>query len=442
MRISQLIQWAAWIPFLATVPGCLDMGEFKEGLRAEQAGEYHRAYDIYCKAANDNRDNRLLAMCISRTAPQAATYWEDRAHQAVDRGQYAEAWQLFMRVLEIRPDHPSAPHLIRRLERDHPDAVMPVRMAYQARGDKTLLASAARSTSPQASRPVASLEPWSTERPRIAGPVETPRIAATPNPSYGQPDDEKPLRTAEAVQTPSASAPPERNEPIPSIPSNLPASAAQPRSDAGSPATPSGAPLTTLPSDTQGETVRSSATVSKRIVQEPTGSAPPRQREIVQERESVRRYRDVRQDDRNRRPPPPVAARRPAPLFSAPPPPPKPQAEDDNGDKPAPTSQFLLVRSLSKKGKDFPKKAEMVDGLIVELRDTDDDGTVDLTIYIGSHRISKVGGIHVGEAVLVSGRSGRAYELAILSIVDSRKTARIGVRPSKRADLLYQKRSQ
>ncbi|MBN1341064.1 MAG: hypothetical protein JXQ73_00185 [Phycisphaerae bacterium] len=91
------------------------------------------------------------------------------------------------------------------------------------------------------------------------------------------------------------------------------------------------------------------------------------------------------------------------------------------------------MRTLSKKDRRFPRKAEIIDGLIVEIRDTDDDPDADFYVYIGSKRIAKHKGVRIGEARQVPGRSGRAYDLVLLAVIDSQQTIRLGVRPASPA---------
>jgi len=90
--------------------------------------------------------------------------------------------------------------------------------------------------------------------------------------------------------------------------------------------------------------------------------------------------------------------------------------------------QFLVVRSLSKKDRRFPKKAEVLDGLTIEVRDTDDDPDADYYVYHGRKRIAKCKGVKIGEPRIVVGRSGRRYEVVLLSILDKRGTIRFGIR--------------
>ena len=84
---------------------------------------------------------------------------------------------------------------------------------------------------------------------------------------------------------------------------------------------------------------------------------------------------------------------------------------------------------LSKKDRRYPRKVEVLDGLVVEVRDTDDDPDADYYVYLGRERIAKCKGVRIGEPRRVVGRSRRSYEIVLVSIDDKRRTIRFGVRP-------------
>lgn len=329
--------------------GCFqvpDLREFREAWRAEQIGEYHRAYELYCQAAASSPGSRLVAMGLGRTAHPAASYWEDRAHQAVDRGDYAEAWQLFMRVLEIRPDHPSAPYLLRRLERDHAQAVAPVRLAWSRRGEPVAVAAVGPPTGTPRTRPAATGRGLATE---------ASRVTSAPGGEERRVVDSRRLMTEQPV--------------------------AKERDLAGE-SRPPGPPGTmggTQPS------IRTDALAARPALQE-ARPQPPDSSEL----------------------------QRPGSLSEEP-----------------SAFQFLVVRTLSKKDRKFPNKVEVLDGLVIELRDTDDDPKADLSVHLGARRIAKLNGLRIGEPRTVAGRSGRVYEIVVLTIVDNRQTVRVGIRPSR-----------
>lgn len=399
-----LISLVSTLPGL--VAGCAGGFGGGQGRLAEQRGEYHRAYDLYCQEAQTNPQSRLLALAMDRVAPQAANYWEDRAHQAVDRGDYAEAWRLFMRVLEIRPDHPSAPHLIRRLERDHASVIEPLRLAWRRRGYAALTSRDTR----LAKAP--SAEPRRPPRPPVTPKRETDAsdgVARAPSPGAPRPvaDPPRPRITAPA----RATAPP-RSSPIASDLRPSATSDRRPPLPAPDgigkkhpvPVAPSG---TTPPAEVARKTSAARKPASPAA---PTLAATTRFVPMVRTSQTKRRA-TLEAPDRRRMAPPlgprqqvPTSARARSPF------------------------QFLVVRTLSKKDRRFPKKAEVLDGLTIEVRDTDDDPDADYYVYHGRKRIAKCKGVKIGEPRSVVGRSGRRYEVVLLSILDKRGTIRFGIR--------------
>ena len=342
------ITLTAAITLCAAMAGCMGSGA-DEARRAELAGNYHRAYDLYVRAAEVNHRSRLLGLAIARLAPQAASHWETQAHRAMDQHDHAEAWRLFMRVLEIRPDHPSAPHLIRRIERDHPDAVAPIRTAWLQSGFLALrgpVTRLARSEPPTRMPPVA--------QPDAKAQIRREVVAAPAPPMPTKPPQARPSR-------PSATGPARTVRPL---------------------------PYRTAIAAPPGYPGRRSA------AGRPTASAL---RPVSSTRPSPRR--------------PSVVA---APSRTA-------LARTSS-------SEYLTVRTLSKKDRRFPKKVELLDGLVIEVRDTDDDPDADFNIYLHGKRIAKCKGVKPRERRGVFGRSGRRYEVVLLEINDRRQTIRIGIR--------------
>lgn len=118
--------------------GCGTGQDYEIGQRAERNQEPQVAYDAYLRAASQNPDNSTIKSALQRVTPKAAEYWEKQGHLAVGERRYADAWRDFMRVLEIRPDHPSAPLVIRQLEQQHPTEVAYARQEYEQRGARSL----------------------------------------------------------------------------------------------------------------------------------------------------------------------------------------------------------------------------------------------------------------------------------------------------------------
>jgi hypothetical protein len=124
---------------ICTASGCSASRTARRAQQNERAGRYHLAYDLYCQAAEKQPSSRSFAAGIARVAPGASRYWENRAHQALQAGDCETAWKHLMHVLTIRPDHPSAAELIRKLERDHPDQIADAHRAYLLGGQTALV---------------------------------------------------------------------------------------------------------------------------------------------------------------------------------------------------------------------------------------------------------------------------------------------------------------
>ena len=160
----------------------------RAAVEAEQARQYDVAYDLYCRSAARNPSNKAAAEGISRMARPAARIWEDRAHQALQTGDYEAAWKHLMRVLTIRPDHPSAAKLLDNLERGHGEAVADARAAW-LRGEKDALI-VAQATPPA---PVADEQP----------PGEALADAGQQRPAEPEPSGETPGKPPPADSTPA-----------------------------------------------------------------------------------------------------------------------------------------------------------------------------------------------------------------------------------------------
>ncbi len=123
---------------IACLSGCRPGPDVRLAREAEQAGDVVRAYELYCEAAEDHRRSRRIASALRRLIPEAAAHYESQARQALARKDYAEAWRLSMRALEIQPNHPTAAERIRQLEANHPEAVAQVKADWRQRGSKWL----------------------------------------------------------------------------------------------------------------------------------------------------------------------------------------------------------------------------------------------------------------------------------------------------------------
>ncbi len=401
-----------WVAVCCLAPcllvGCMQGPEIEQARQAELAGAPHTAYDLYCRAAEFDRHDRWLAHAIGRVAPEAAKHWERLAHQAMDRGDYAEAWRLFVRVLEIQPSHPSAPHLIRRLERDHAEAIRVVKADWESSGAQRLgtIRTGSLRAQPETSKP--------------SSPVGTSAGGARPAPvAPSVPKPTRADRSPAPVPPPSAStglpSPAQTEPPVgPIQPSTRPHQPVPPfkrvvtaRETVGPQAGPGVGPAKLGPSKATVVTTRATASRPSGATSRPAPRGARQARAITTRPTARAPVRSPGTGHPGRAAYPGVSRRSPF--------------------------QFVAIRTLSKKDRRFPKKVRTVDGLTVELRDTDDDPDADFYVYLGDRRVAKYKGVSIGRPCPVVGQSGKIYEVVVLSIVDSRRTIRFGIRPAARS---------
>ena len=90
---------------------------------------------------------------------------------------------------------------------------------------------------------------------------------------------------------------------------------------------------------------------------------------------------------------------------------------------------YLMTAILSVNDWRFPRRTHTVDDIHVRLKDTDRDPDADLDIYMGTKRVRKARDVEPGQGVRVKGRSGKWYEVVVITIVDRTESVRIGIRP-------------
>lgn len=156
--------------------GCNGGSSYQAGLAAERQGDASRAYDEYVRAGTQHRSG-AVAQSIERVAPLAASEAESSALAAMDAGRYEDAWRMFMRTLEIQPNHPNAPQLIRQIENEHPREVAAAKADYARRGFAALAMippprTALAQAEPDAAR--GSPRPRPTRRPEPSRPRTPP----------------------------------------------------------------------------------------------------------------------------------------------------------------------------------------------------------------------------------------------------------------------------
>ncbi|MHC4235858.1 MAG: hypothetical protein ACYSUQ_12135, partial [Planctomycetota bacterium] len=60
------------VSLICTVSACAPQRLMRQGRQAERAGQYHRAYDLYCQVAEKSPSSGAAAAAIARVAPQAS----------------------------------------------------------------------------------------------------------------------------------------------------------------------------------------------------------------------------------------------------------------------------------------------------------------------------------------------------------------------------------
>ncbi|UCG16876.1 MAG: hypothetical protein JSV19_02340 [Phycisphaerales bacterium] len=89
---------------------------------------------------------------------------------------------------------------------------------------------------------------------------------------------------------------------------------------------------------------------------------------------------------------------------------------------------FLTTAIVSREDERFSDVAMLLDGVRVRVLDTDPGPDADVSIYRGRRRVHKIRNWRVGESVGITGASGRAYEIRLISIFDATESIRVGIR--------------
>jgi hypothetical protein len=92
--------------------------------------------------------------------------------------------------------------------------------------------------------------------------------------------------------------------------------------------------------------------------------------------------------------------------------------------------QFTTI--LSAGDKRFSRRSQSFDGLRIRLMDTDPELDADFDITLDDARNKRARNIPAGRGVIVRGRSGKWYEVVVLTVVDTTESVRFGVRPYDR----------
>ena len=90
---------------------------------------------------------------------------------------------------------------------------------------------------------------------------------------------------------------------------------------------------------------------------------------------------------------------------------------------------FLTTAIASCEDDRFPDVALLLDEIRIRVLDTDPGPDADVSVYRGRRRVHKIRNWRVGESVGITGASGRAYEIRLISIFDATESIRVGIRP-------------
>lgn len=330
--------WVTCLLLVLIGAGCAVDKHYRAGREAEERGDSSRAYDEFNRSGAARRSGAVAA-ALERTAPGAADEAESAAITAMDQGRYDEAWRLLMRVLDIMPNHPNAPELIRRIEAEHGDKIALVSADYLRRGSAALLMSEEKQAAPATA---IALRP---SRPAPVDPATQGALAARDGASSETSRNFEPRRPPVAGRKP------------------IETSAEKPAGEAPREMTPV-AP----------------AKPARRI-ESPRGVIKPPPRESM---------------DAERR------------------------ADDRGG--------FLIVHTLSKRDRRYPRVLRTLEGITLELKDTDGDGEVDMDIFDGKRRIKKVRDLMPGSSQTFRGKSGELYRMTLLGVHHKSHTVRIGIK--------------
>ena len=130
----------------------------------------------------------------------------------------------------------------------------------------------------------------------------------------------------------------------------------------------------------------------------------------------------------------PKPVEEPTPITPAEPPPADPPRVDSASPdelerrSDGPEGGYLATVILSVEDRRFPRQAHLTDDIHVRIKDTDEEPDADLDIYVGSRRVRKARDVEAGDTIPVRGRSGKPYELVVITIVDRTESVRIGIR--------------
>ncbi len=415
---------------------------YRVGRKAESRGEVHVAYDKYRLAAREHPGSGAVASGIKRTGPPAAGFWESQARAATEEGRYPDAWRMWMRVLEISPNHYEAPGIIRRIQDQHATEIAEARADWLRRGSVSLALAEPRSGTAQAGTGQASAGPGEIVTAADAGalvatgprpPTASPEASAVSEPVVEQDSAPPESKALEAVAIASGSTHPEPDRAALSA-----VTPAKKEEEDPNPAVPA-----------------VSATKAEPTPEDRPGRPPPQMERKADPPKPAKRARPIR--PRPRVAPEPALAKALAKAGADPAEEPArrrqptagartrgehpddqayPKRSQEKGrvvwrlqDRSGRPGEFAVIRTLSKKDRRYPRQASLIDGVTVLLKDTDGDLDADLYLFEGKQRIAKIRELPVGRSQAFRSRSGKQYRLTILGVHHRTRTVRIGINP-------------
>ena len=459
-QLSSVIVLCVLAALVAIGPGCGLGKTYRIGREAEKRGTSHEAYDAYCRSANKHPGSGAVASGIRRTAPQAAAFWEAQARTASSQYRYADAWRMWMRALEIQPNHPTAPDAIRRLESRYAGTIADARADWSSRGSVALAMAKPRDIYPSTGETVrASDLDQSSPSPAPVRAPETLAKADAPvgNTTVSAVETSTPGSLARGSPEVASAEPPASKIPV-EQPSRSMASSKQPSREIR-PAEQSSRLMASGEQPLPPVLVGSSGLVKENATWPGSNDKPTLQAAGGDAPEpSISETPGTPMDRPGRGLSAAIAQatleteESPTPIVSVSPPraqastaTPTEVVEAPAGVKESPViakeapagvkpprriGEFLKVKTLSRKDRRYPREAKIIDGITALVKDTDGDLDADIYLYCSGRRIKKIKELPVGRSATFRGRSGRAYKLTILSIHHKTHTVRIGVKPA------------
>jgi len=383
-----------------------------KAMQLERAGHHEQAYELYVKQLQSNPNDPAATAGIKRTAPLAAAYWQRQAYQAAEQGDWQQAAQCHLRVLQIKPDELSSILSLRQIAKHHGEQVAMAGDAMFAQAPAPTRSTAAPPR-PAPEAPARSEPAPMTPTPE---PVRAPPTVAAAEPPGPPVEPQPPMEQTQAQvgepKPPAAATPqdqPPGKQPTPPAPAEAaPAPSAKPA------AKPLERPAVEAPAP------KPALREARAVIIKPGLSAAtqPKPTKRVKGDATPRSKPKPRPKRPRRRPPGPSKV---DPFKQ------KPKVRHEPG---ASESEFIMVARVSREDLRYPKTAWLKDSLAVKVKDTDDDTPpdADIEIYLAGKRLRKFKNLVVDDVIDVIGTYRWPYEIVILDVYDPTETVTVGLR--------------